>query len=103
VIVVGGGGSGLAAAANAAECRAEVLLLVKQPHLGGTTGVAVGSFTAAATQLQRAVGIEDDVYQARISLTMRASRPAVRICSWPLVWKMSWLASRPNKCSSVAW
>jgi fumarate reductase flavoprotein subunit len=61
VIVVGGGGSGLAAAASAAECGAEVLLLEKRPHLGGTTGIAVGSFTAAGTQLQRAAGIEDDV------------------------------------------
>jgi fumarate reductase flavoprotein subunit len=61
VIVIGGGGSGLAAAASAAECGAEVLLLEKRLHLGGTTGIAVGSFTAAGTRLQRDAGIEDDV------------------------------------------
>lgn len=61
VIVVGGGGSGLAAAASAAECGAQVLLLEKRPSLGGTTAIAVGSFTASATQIQRAAGIKDNV------------------------------------------
>lgn len=61
VIVVGGGGSGLAAAASAAEGGASVLLLEKRPQLGGTTGIAVGSFTAAGTQFQRAANIADAV------------------------------------------
>jgi len=60
VIVVGGGGSGLAAAMSAAECGAEVLLLEKQPHLGGATGIAVGSFTASGTALQQKAGIDDN-------------------------------------------
>jgi succinate dehydrogenase/fumarate reductase flavoprotein subunit len=60
VIVVGGGGSGLAAALSAAEHGATVLVLEKQPHLGGTTGIAVGSFTASGTALQRKVGIDDN-------------------------------------------
>jgi fumarate reductase flavoprotein subunit len=59
VIVVGGGGSGLAAAVSAAECGARVLLLEKNPQLGGTTGIAIGSFTANRTSMQRAAGIED--------------------------------------------
>jgi succinate dehydrogenase/fumarate reductase flavoprotein subunit len=52
VIVVGGGGSGLAAAVSAAQHGGSVLLLEKRPALGGTTGIAVGSFTAAGTRLQ---------------------------------------------------
>jgi len=60
VIVVGGGGSGLAAAMSAAERGAEVLLLEKQPHLGGATGIAVGSFTASGTALQQKAGIDDN-------------------------------------------
>ncbi len=60
VIVVGGGGSGLAAALSAAEHGASVLVLEKQPSLGGTTGIAIGSFTAAGTALQRKAGIEDN-------------------------------------------
>jgi fumarate reductase flavoprotein subunit len=59
VIVVGGGGSGLACAARAAECGADVLLLEKQPQLGGATGIAIGSFTASGTPWQRKAGIED--------------------------------------------
>lgn len=61
VIVVGGGGSGLAAAVSAAEHGCRVLLLEKQPQLGGTTGIAVGSFTANRTRLQQRAGIADSV------------------------------------------
>lgn len=61
VIVVGGGGSGLAAAARAAEHGMSVLLLEKRPQLGGTTGIAIGSFTANRTSLQRGAGIDDSL------------------------------------------
>lgn len=60
VIVVGAGGSGLAAACSAAQRGASVLVLEKQPQPGGTTGIAVGSFTAAGTAMQRAQGIIDN-------------------------------------------
>lgn len=59
VVVVGGGGSGLAAALSAAEHGLRVLLLEKQANLGGTTGIAIGSFTANRTVMQRQAGIED--------------------------------------------
>ena len=59
IIVVGGGGSGLAAAVAAAEQDADVLLLEKTPELGGTTGIAVGSFTANRTVYQQREGIND--------------------------------------------
>jgi fumarate reductase flavoprotein subunit len=60
VIVVGAGGSGLAAAYSAAEHGGSVLVLEKRPQPGGTTGIAVGSFTAAGTALQQAAEIDDD-------------------------------------------
>lgn len=60
VIVVGAGGSGLAAAYSATERGARVLVLEKQPQPGGTTGIAVGSFTSSGTSLQKAAGVEDD-------------------------------------------
>ena len=60
VIVIGAGGSGLAAACSAAQQGARVLVLEKQPQPGGTTGIAVGSFTAAGTSMQRAKGISDN-------------------------------------------
>ena len=59
VIVVGGGGSGLAAAVSAAENGASVILLEKEAQLGGTTGIAVGSFTANRTRMQEQAGIDD--------------------------------------------
>lgn len=61
VIVVGGGGSGLAAALSAAERGGTVLVLEKQPQLGGTTGIAVGSFTAYGTDWQRRAGVADNL------------------------------------------
>lgn len=61
VIIVGGGGSGLAAAASCAEQGLSVVVLEKQPQLGGTTGIAVGSLTANRTEFQRANGIDDSV------------------------------------------
>lgn len=60
VIVVGAGGSGLAAALSAAERGADVIVLERQSQIGGTTGIAVGSFTAAGTSLQKAARVEDD-------------------------------------------
>jgi len=61
VIVVGGGGSGLAAAVSSVEHGLKTLLLEKQCRLGGTTGIAVGSFTANGTGLQAKSGIEDSL------------------------------------------
>ena len=60
VIVVGAGGSGLAAACSAAQHGGRVLVLEKRPQPGGTTGIAVGSFTAAGTRLQARADIQDD-------------------------------------------
>lgn len=59
IIIVGAGGSGLAAAVSAAENNAKVLVLEKQSQPGGTTGIAVGSFTAAMTKMQANAGIND--------------------------------------------
>jgi len=61
VVVVGGGGSGLAAAVSAAEHGLSVVVLEKHARLGGTTGIAVGSFTANRTSLQSRAGVDDDL------------------------------------------
>jgi fumarate reductase flavoprotein subunit len=63
VVVVGGGGSGLAAAIAAAQSGATVALLEKRPELGGTTGMSVGSFSAAGTSFQHRAGVIDDPEQ----------------------------------------
>jgi len=60
VVVVGGGGSGLAAAIEAARLGREVVLLEKRSKLGGTTGGwSVGSVSAACTPFQKKEGIKD--------------------------------------------
>jgi fumarate reductase flavoprotein subunit len=60
VIVVGGGGSGLAAAIEARAAGRDVLLLEKNPKLGGSTAWSVGSVTATQTPHQARKGVDDD-------------------------------------------
>ncbi len=60
VVVVGGGGAGLAAASAAAELGRHVILLEKNPALGGTTAWSVGSVSATCTPHQIAKGIKDN-------------------------------------------
>jgi fumarate reductase flavoprotein subunit len=59
VVVVGGGGSGLASAVSAAQRGVSVLLVEKEPELGGTTKLSVGSISAVGTRLQRRAGVRD--------------------------------------------
>lgn len=57
VIVIGGGGAGLAAAVTAAEQGASVLLFESETELGGSTQLSAGLFTAAGTSVQRGLGM----------------------------------------------
>ncbi len=59
VIVVGGGGSGLAAAIEARAAGANVLLIEKNSSLGGSTAWSIGSVTATGTPHQLRKGIAD--------------------------------------------
>jgi succinate dehydrogenase/fumarate reductase flavoprotein subunit len=59
VLVVGGGGAGLAAAIEARDAGAGVVLVEKNPALGGTTAWSIGSFTATRTPHQLAAGVID--------------------------------------------
>ncbi|MPY69312.1 MAG: FAD-dependent oxidoreductase [Alphaproteobacteria bacterium] len=59
VLVIGGGGAGLAAAIEAREAGASVILIEKNAALGGSTAWSIGSFTATQTPQQQAKGIED--------------------------------------------
>ena len=59
VIVVGGGGAGLAAAIEAREAGASVLLLEKNKQPGGSTAWSIGSVSATGTPHQKKRGIVD--------------------------------------------
>ena len=60
VIVIGGGGAGLAAAIEARTRGASVLLMEKNTVLGGTTAWSIGSFTATQTPHQISAKIDDN-------------------------------------------
>jgi len=59
VVIVGGGGAGLAAAIEAREARARVVLLEKNDKLGGSTAWSVGSITTTGSPHQLRAGIQD--------------------------------------------
>ena len=60
VIIVGGGGAGLAAAHTALESGARVLVADAGDKLGGSTNLSGGHVYAAGTSVQRAAGIDGD-------------------------------------------
>ncbi len=59
VVVIGAGGAGLSAAAEAAAAGCKVLVLEKNAAPGGSTAWAVGTFTATNSPLQKRAGIAD--------------------------------------------
>ncbi len=64
VVVVGGGGSGFAAAIEAAEAGAEVIVLEKGEVYGGSTALCGQAIMGVGTSVQKAAGIEDCVEEA---------------------------------------
>jgi fumarate reductase flavoprotein subunit len=76
VIIVGAGGSGLAAAARCVQLGLSVVVLEKQPQIGGTTGIAVGSFTANRTRQQQQAGIADTL-EAHVEDAGKFAKPEI--------------------------
>ncbi|MEM3550115.1 MAG: flavocytochrome c [Candidatus Bathyarchaeia archaeon] len=59
VLIVGGGGSGLSAAVEAAEHKADVIVLEKMPFVGGDTALSAGTLFAVGTHIQKKHKIYD--------------------------------------------
>lgn len=59
VVVIGSGGAGLAAAIQASEAGASVIIIEKMPVIGGNTIKASAGMNAAETVFQKIKGIED--------------------------------------------
>src|ERR1044071_6384350 len=60
LVIVGAGNAGLPAAITAADHGARVILVEKQPRVGGMLHISGGQFSGAGTRRQRARGIADD-------------------------------------------
>ena len=78
VVVVGGGGTGLAAASEVARLGRKVILLEKNPQTGGSTSWSVGSITATNTPHQKMAGIKDSADEHFEDLALHAGALAPR-------------------------
>lgn len=78
VVVVGGGGTGLAAASEVARLGRKVILLEKNPQTGGSTSWSVGSITATNTPHQKKAGIKDSADEHFEDLALHAGPLAPR-------------------------
>ena len=63
VIIIGGGGSGLAAAVSALQSDATVIILEKMPTVGGSTIMAGGQYNAVDDLRQQANEMRPDVFE----------------------------------------
>ena len=80
VVVIGGGNAGLAAAVEASNKGAKVILLEKMPMLGGNSIRAGGAFNAVDPARQSKQGIEDSIdkhYQQTFDGGDRKGDPAL--------------------------
>ena len=100
VIVVGGGGAGMAAAIEAARWGRQVVLLEQNSALGGSTAWSVGSISASGTWQQRAAGIADhpdahfeDMEAFAGALANRDNRALRRVLVDNTTELMTWLES----------
>lgn len=73
VVVVGGGGCGMAAALAARQHGVEVVLLEKGSKLGGNTTLSTGSIPGAGTKYQIEAGIEDSALNMAKDLYEKAN------------------------------
>jgi fumarate reductase flavoprotein subunit len=74
VAIVGAGGGGLAAAIEAHDAGASVLILEATDRPGGSTAMSAGVIYAADTDVQRAAGVEGDTVEAQFEYYMAVTQ-----------------------------
>lgn len=82
LVIVGGGGAGLCAAVEAAQRGIKLLVLEKQPFLGGISANALGYLYGAETTLQKQQGITGatlDVWWSKLEDGTAWSEPLKRV------------------------
>lgn len=72
LVVAGSGAGGLSAAVTAAHLGLKVLVIEKEPVFGGTTAFSGGVLWLPGNPKSRALGIEDDIEDARTYLAHEA-------------------------------
>jgi fumarate reductase flavoprotein subunit len=85
VVVVGAGGAGMAAAIEAHDAGASVIVLEADGRIGGSTSLSGGVFYAAGTSVQHARGIEDSpdaMFEYYMTLNQWRVEPGIvrRLC-----------------------
>lgn len=94
-LVVGAGGAGLSAALSASENGASVILIEKQPFIGGNTLICAGYYNAAGTDIQKSQNIPDSselfFEQMRSSGNGKNSEDLIRVLSKESADTLSWL------------
>ena len=78
VVIVGGGGAGLAAAIEARTQGRQVVLLEKNLRLGGSSALSIGSISASATPHQLRDGIQDSPEDHWADMALFAGKLAPR-------------------------
>jgi hypothetical protein len=76
IIVVGSGLAGLAAAVEAAQAGASVIVLEKMKVIGGNTRISDGSLAAPCNYLQKRLGIKDSLGACRSTPSAPSCRKA---------------------------
>ncbi|MFA5630211.1 MAG: FAD-dependent oxidoreductase [Porticoccaceae bacterium] len=97
VIIIGGGGAGIAAAIEALDAGARVLLCEAAQRIGGSAANSGGVILAAGSDIQKAKGIEDSVdelYNWYMAVNQYKVEPALvrRLCEGGVP-TLDWLRS----------
>ena len=105
IVIVGAGAAGMTAAITAHDMGAKVILLEKNPVLGGNSMLSAGGMNAAGTKFQEAKGIKDSpeiMFEDTMKGGQNVGNPdLVRILAYNSAAAVDWLTSIGANISDV--